>query len=63
LDRDELANHTWGSFGLRIQPLDWEFPIAAGAGDLFEGMAWSLGSEIWGADGVPFLKRAEGFSW
>jgi hypothetical protein len=60
--RDELANHIWGSFGLRIQLLDWEFSIAAGAGDLFEGMAGGIGCQKWSADGVPFLKRAEGFS-
>ena len=43
--------------------MGWEFSIAAGAGDLFEGLAGEVGTENRGADGVSVFEWEEGFSW
>jgi hypothetical protein len=40
-----------------------EFSFAAGEEDLFEGLAWEVGGEIRGADGVPVSEWAQGFYW
>jgi len=56
----EYSNFYGINFGLRLQLLDWKFPIAAGEGDLFEGLAWEIWCEIRCANGVPFLEWAEG---
>ena len=53
--------HCWRRVFLPIQQLGWEFSVAAGAGDIFEGLAGDIGGEIRGSDGMSFLKRAESF--
>ena len=62
LTTNECSNFCGSGFGLWIQSLGWEFSVAAGAGDIFEGLAGDIGSEIRSADGMPIFERAEGFS-
>ena len=55
--------HRWWRVFLPIQPLGWEFSVAAGAGDIFEGLAGDIWREIRSADGMSFFEWQEGFCW
>ena len=43
--------------------MGWEFPIAAAAGGLFEGLVGKVRERQRRANGMPFPEWAESFFW